>query len=234
MGYPQGIPTPVPGAFGDPCAHPIYPEPQIDPCFEALKGTLEETLTTSDLAPHIHAPFGARFLSKVIRGVVAVPAAYDAAAFAGSLNLALATTAISGGTGNLALFLVPTAAAPPFEALSFFEYTPPAGHFAVFKTWGITVQNSVPEAAVVSLEAPGPSQGADPPHALLSGSLAELHQPTMLLIPENKTLKLRIQNLDTGSGILFTFGITGWQFPVRGYKGNLKSLLKNPGFGRGC
>jgi hypothetical protein len=214
------------------CGHPIYPQARdIDVCLKAEQRMLEESLQVSTLAPHIHPPIDARHIAKVVRGVVAVPAVFDAAAFAGSLSLAFGASSVAGA-GAL-LFLVPTAVAPPFEAITFFTHEVPTGHVAVFKSWGITVQNSVPEAAQVNVEAPGPTMGADPPSALLGGSSEEEHQSTFLVIPEKRSLKLQISNLDVGSGILFSFGIMGWQFPINRWDGDLKSLITNgpKGFG---
>lgn len=224
-----GVPYSEPGH----CTPPPQPiRGETDACIQALAAELESTLQVSAMEPRFFPPWRSRYLAKTYRGVVAVPAAYDAAAFAGSLTLALAATAISGTSGPLALFLVPTETSPPFSAQLMFNYITDPGHVAVFRTWGLTVQNSVPEAAKIFAEIQGgPNVGSDNPLSLRSGASYEEHEPTLIVVPENARLTVKIQNLDVHSGILFTFGITGWQFPIRNYKDNLKSLLSTPGYG---
>ena len=76
--------------------------------------------------------------------------------------------------------------------------------------------------------------GADPPSALVGGATEERQQSTFLVIPENRRLKVRLSNLDEGSGVAFTFAITGWQFPVGRYKGDARSLIPQKGYGGDC
>lgn len=244
QGYPPGYGSPVPlvpqGMSGNPnsvrrshgaCGHPVdkTPQTEMDKCLQALGAQLETTLQVSTLDPHLVAPFKSRSLGRIVRAVIGIPAVYDAAAFAGSVALATA----AGSIVPVPL-LIPTEVAPPFSAQTVYTYTTPAGYVAVFDSWGVTVQNSEPEAGNFFVEAQGPNYGSDAPSALLSQAPARFHQPCRIIIPENKNLIVKCQNLDTGSGILVNFGIMGWQLPIRGWRDSLKSMISHPGYGREC
>ena len=104
----------------------------------------------------------------------------------------------------------------------------------MIKSWGITVENSEPEAANVFADIQGPSQGADAPDALISGATVDQHQPTLVVLPDNKRLRISVQNIDTGSAILVTFSFCGWVINTGALKDTLESLLPSPGFGMEC
>ena len=205
---------------------------------------LRRTLQVSDLSPHIHPPFASRYLCFLGRSVINVPAAFDPAANAGGIALTNAEATFSGqvpdpltntGQTDQVQLFTPTNAAPAFDAQLVFEFNTPQGYVVVFNSWGITVVNSRPDAARVTVEVGGgPNTGVEAPHPFMSGAPRELHQPTLVILPENKRLGVKVQNLDTGSALLVQFGICGWQIPVRRYMQSLASMLPNPGFGVDC
>lgn len=121
---------------------------------------------------------------------------------------------------------------PPFQPVQLFSSQTVGGVITIIKSWGITVENSRPEAALLFVNAQGPSNGVDPPNALTSGSQAREHEPTLIILPDNKTLTVDIVNLDTASPILVTFSVCGWTFPAaRPGDGTLDGAVAGPGYG---
>lgn len=232
--WAQPNPAPPPRALVHSTVDPAKPNgyptwPGFDDCMCALKQMLEGALTVGDLAPHIHPPFDAIMLEPVSRAIITIPAAFDAAANAAGIALAAAE-----GAYQSIPILTPSELAFPFSAQTVFTFTTPQGFVAVFKKWGITVENSDATAASVTASVDSDNQGAAAPNPLVSGAASFEQQPTMLIVPENKTVKVDVQNLDTGSPILVTVSAHGWLLPVRRFEQTLRSMLKKPGFGTAC
>jgi hypothetical protein len=226
MPHADGVRTP---AWVDPYRPEGYPTWQgFNACLESLSRMLESTLAISDLAPHIHPPFGSRSFFGIRRAVINVPAAFDAAANAAGIALAAANGIAPGS------ILTPTTVAPPFGPVLFSNHQTPPGFAAIFKSWGMTVENSFPAAARMTIENQGPNTGSAAPSGITSGAAYTDHQPTMVIVPDNRRLDFFVENLDTGSPILVTFSIYGWQIPIRRYEEDLKSLIPQPGYSDDC
>lgn len=239
-GAPVGVGVPVPHGWAQPNQVQVPPPryaqagdfgnwPGLNDCLCALKEMLEGTLTTGDMAPHIHQPFDAVTLELVTRAVVNIPAALDANANAGGIALAAAE-----GQFQAVTLLTPTNNAAPLNPVTVVAYTCPQGWVSVFKKIGMTVEVGNPSAANVSVQNTGENQSSAGPNPLTTGAAAFEEQQTMLIIPENKSLNVQVQNLDVGSPLLVRTALSGWQIPIRRYEQTLKSMLKKPGYGVYC
>jgi hypothetical protein len=51
----------------------------------------------------------------------------------------------------------------------------------------------------------------------------------MIILPENKLLRVKVQNLDTAAPIFVTVSARTWTFPAR-YADTLRSLLPSVGY----
>jgi hypothetical protein len=203
------------------------PFPQFDDCMVGLRALLEETLLNAVAAPHHEPPFNARSVEQTVRAVINVPAAFDAAANAAGIALAAAE-----GVIVTVPVLTPALAVPPFGAVQVLALTTPGGHVTVYRKVGVLVQNSRPEAARVEVVATGPNASPDAPTNLSSGILPNERRPILAIVPENRELLVRVENLDTASPILVTVVVEGWTLPVTRFTDDLRGLYPRMGFGR--
>jgi hypothetical protein len=225
--------------------------PGFSKCLKSLGQLLKATLSTSVSYPSEKPPFRSRSLCQVTRTVVNVPAAFDPAANAAGNALAAAagaltgvvTDALIGGSGptgqsqNLDQVqnLTPTALAPPFDPIPVWQYRTPQGYAAIWKSWGLTVETGDPLGARTSARVEGgPNTGSVGPNPLTSGALKFLHQPTTIILPENKLLQVLVQNLDVNSPMLVTTSVCGWLIPIRQWKDKPESLVPEAGYGIDC
>lgn len=190
-------------------------------------------LPTSNLAPHFHPPHDSSSVSFKGRVVVNVAVADNAAANAAGIALAAAENALN----PLAAVLVTTPAGATGTPIRVrpWDYRAKDGWTTVVKRWGVSVLNADDQAAVVLAQLDkGPNVGSTPPVPGLSGTSADLQEPTMLLIPDNGSLSFSIGNRDVNSPLLVELTWTGWRIPAK-YTGTLRSLTRdgNLGFG-GC
>jgi hypothetical protein len=202
--------------------------PGFNDCDESRRQLEEETVFNAVSAPHHEPPFNARSVIRTFRAVINVPAAFDAAANAAGIALAAAEGVIVAVP-----LLTPTVAVPPFGAVQVASITTPPGHATVWRRGGILVANSRPEAGRFELTASGgPNTSPDGPTNLSSSSLTSEREDVLVIVPENRALMLRVENLDTASPILVTITVSGWTLPFTGYTDDVRGLYPRRGYGR--
>jgi hypothetical protein len=214
---PPRVPVTLPGG-------PYAAEPNCD----------EAELETSNIAPHFAAPHVSTSVSFCKR-VIVVPDAGDPAP-APLVNAAgVALLASENALDPDAAELVTAPAGSPTVpvVVPTFTFRTPQGHTLILRRWGVSVLNNVDAAAnvVVSITG-GPNSGSHPPKPALSGTSADLQEPTLIVLPDNNSLLVKVANRDLASPLLLEFTWTGWLIPAS-YKGTLRSLTREGNLGWG-
>jgi hypothetical protein len=208
-------------------------------CLKSLRQLMESTLSVSDLAPHVHAPFHSTSLSVDCQAVVNINVADNAAANAGGILLHGVQnffSPVAPAPQDVELVTAPAGSPAGLVVLpASCIYLSPPGYVTVIKSWGASVLNNVPNAVKISASiSGGPNRVSSPPNPSISSAQADRHQPVMVIVPENKYLSFSVSNRDPGSAALVQIAWTGWRIPVRRYEQTLKSMLPNPGWGGDC
>lgn len=215
------IPTPirVPAAV-DPRQPQGYPPFQgFDECLEALRTMFRGQTLVSRGTINQHPPFRSRRFTIVQRVLLNIPVAIDPDANEGGNNLADAEERISG-PGTVDRFDVAVG-----QSQTFNELVSQGGYTTIVDGYGVTVQNGRPEAIrVVPFIQGGPSTGTTGPEPLLSGSGVDDHEPTQIILPEERRILFQATNLDPCSATLFNFTLTGYVVPTGAYNDTQESI----------
>lgn len=194
---------------------------------EVLKGSVE----VSDLSPHIHAPLNSKTITRVIRAVVNIDAADNAAANAAGIALHAANNAYAV---NPTILVTAPAGAPstPMQ-LNAASYLSPGGYVTIVDRWRARVVVGDVDAVEVSLaKLVGPNFGSTPPDPLFGSGQGGDWQDTMVVVRENSDLIFSVANYDAGAPAFVEIAWVGWQVPVFRFEGTVESLLngaKNSG-----
>lgn len=211
---------------------PPRPEDALIECIRAMQQILKDTLQISDLAPWIHPPFRARSFSDFTRTIVSTTVALNAGVNAAGVALQAANTV--PGAPALVPALEEMSAAGEFQTI--FEFSNPINVATRVSTWGITVNNVVPEGVLIKVSA-GSVAGGPPsaPNPLLSSAEFSSHEPVFLLVQGKQTVQIQVALRDvTGSPAVIDFGITAWSWPVRNRDDSPEGLISRSGYGLDC
>lgn len=208
-------------------ACPPDPLQALRDCVEAGREVLAGTLQVHELAPWTEPGYRAKPVGKHARAIISTTVAFDAVTNAAGLALQAALSSI------VTVPLYEMANATDWQQI--FSYQANQSQIAVFKTWGISVENHAPEAAQVRVDRGGSSGGPpDPPNPFLSGDAYPEHQPTHMILNGGQTLGISVINLDTTTPLLVQFGITGWEQPVTKRIDGKEGTRLKTGYGLDC
>jgi hypothetical protein len=212
--------------------------PGFSGCMESLRQLLEHTLTTADLAPHVHAPFHSNSICFDCQAVINIDAADNAPANAAGIALHAVQNKFSPAPPAPQDVEIVTAPAgtpsAPVTLPGSCIYNSGSGYVTVIKSWGADVLNNVPNSVKIRANILGVNDVSTPPLPSISSAQQEEQQPTMVIIKDNGSLSFTVQNLDPGTAALIQISWCGWRIPVRRFENTLKSMMSKPGYGADC
>jgi|GEM_PF-3494245 len=212
---------------------PPHPLDALMECVEALKGVAEETLQITELAPWTTPPFRGRMRCEHVRGVIVTPAAVNAAANAAALALLAALNATVPGNTIAITPPDPGTAAMPIFTID--DQRKPFAHLALVRSFGISVQNGVPEQLLVQLD--GGTMGGlpAPPDPFISSHEVAKHQCANAIVRQGQDFVISVRNLDLTTPIVVQLGICYWIWPINpGDETKKGAAIQVSGFGQEC
>lgn len=222
---PNALTGPAPTSFGK-APQPVWPG--FDDCFKTLRELLKRTIQVTDLAAHLSRGFNARTIYPFGRVVLNLPTTFPGPNAAGTA-LGIAEGPFESA-GTLPVLVPGTAG--DFASTPIVAHQAPPGFVSIFTKVGVTVEVGRPDAVRLQFDVNGgPNLGSSPPNNTLGSAQEPEQLPTLLIVPDGKTLNVRGANLDLGSPILVTVALSGWNIPIRQFKNTLASLHPQLGYG---
>jgi hypothetical protein len=202
----------------------VLPAGPPNPCADA-------ELPVGSPSPHFYPPLQSSFRNFRGRVVIYPAAADDAAANAAGLALLASENALNSSAAEGIQAPVGSPTSP--VTVASWGYRTPQGFATVFRYWGVSVINHDDEAAALTFQIQdGPNSGTNPPRPGLSGERADTLEPTMVLVPDNKSITWRLANRDASAPILVELSYFAWTIPAK-FKGTLASLTRQGNLGWG-
>lgn len=198
--------------------------PGFSDCLQALRALLERTLFTQKPIGWLAPPFEA------------VSVHYGAKAV---LNIPTATDSVANETGDQ-LYAVANAFANGYTVVNLEEtgmqkvlrVTAPQGKALIIRSIGLTVEVGNPAAVKTALEIEGgPNTSSHGPDPEASGAYQGEQQPTMIILPDNKSLTILAENLETNVPVLVKATVDGWTVNMPKWNDDSKSFFPILGFG---
>lgn len=222
-----GIPDSGPGGTGKGSrSQPQHPVTTIEECLRAAQQALKETKLSVQQVPWHKPPYRARTEPTLVRAVINIDAAVDAAANAAGLLLVTAQQTYK----NLDLSGATAGATLP-QWFDLWSAVPNDSEAIVIQSWGITCVNLPPEALNVRISGHADGGKPTPPNPRLSSYQADQLQQVNAIVAPNKPLTVQISPVLNTAALLVYFSVSYYRFPVTKYQDGEKGLNLETGFG---